>query len=112
MSATTEPVDWTGRLDAVAAWLPTATRAAVETFALSQFVRGEGAWALARQSAAMDEARAQREASWAVSGALDWSAQARRPSHAEIAQRRGEPVDRAASLAAALDLAARHQAAS
>lgn len=58
--------------------------------ALCQFLIRQGAHALARQTAAMEDARALREASHAVSGALDWSAQAGRPSHAELTRRRGE----------------------
>jgi len=54
--------------------------------------RAEWAWTdRARQE---EEARltAQREASHAISAAIDWSAQSRRPSHAELERRRAEVV--------------------
>jgi len=54
--------------------------------------RAEWVWTdRARQD---EEARltAQREASHAISGALDWTAASRRPSHAELERRRAEVV--------------------
>jgi hypothetical protein len=81
-------VDWTGRRDFVAAWLPHATREAVEAFALRHFDRGESAAFLVAEQIERDELKAQREASYAVCEAEDWTAASRRPSHAQLVARR------------------------
>lgn len=51
---------------------------------------GIRAWANVQKAREADEERltARREASHAVSGALDWTAQSRRPSYAELTRRR------------------------
>jgi hypothetical protein len=89
----TEPsAYWGGRRAEVLAWLPCAPRGKLEAFALENFDRAEvAAWRID------DEAErayllAQREASYAISAALDWSAQSRRPSFAELQRRRGVPA--------------------
>ena len=79
---------WQGRRDSVAAWLPHATRQAVEAFAMRHFDRAESAaWCIAEEHRRA-ELLAQREASYAVSAALDWTEQSRRPSYAELTRRR------------------------
>jgi len=91
MSEVTENY-WQGRRASVAEWLPHATREAVEAFALRHFDRAESAaWCIAEEHRRADCA-AQRQASWAIADALDWSAQSRQPSHAELVQRRSVVV--------------------
>ncbi len=81
---------WQDRANEVAAWLPTATREAVEAFAWRHFQRAESAaWCIA-DGHRRDRLLAQREASLAISAALDWTAQSSRPSHFELVQRRSE----------------------
>ncbi len=79
---------WQDRANEVAAWLPHATREAVEAFALRHFDRAESAAYLIAEQIERDRLKAQREASYAVSAALDWTEQSRRPSHAELTRRR------------------------
>jgi len=83
---------WQARRDAVTAWLPHATREAVEAFALREFDRAESAAFLIAEQIERDRLKTQREASLAVSAAIDWSAQSRQPSHAELVQRRSVVV--------------------
>lgn len=76
------------RANEVAAWLPTATREAVEAFAWRHYQRAESAaWCIAEQHRRAD-LLAQRQASLAISAAIDWTAVSRRPSHAELQRRR------------------------
>ncbi len=91
MSEVTENY-WQGRRDSVAEWLPHATREAVEAFALRHFDRAESAAFLIAEQIERDRLKAQREASLAVSAAIDWSAQSRRPSYAELVRRRSVVV--------------------
>jgi len=79
---------WQARRDAVTAWLPHATREAVEAFALRHFDRAESAAFLIAEQAERDRLLALREASLAVSAAIDWSAQSRLPSWSELVRRR------------------------
>jgi len=81
--------DWQARRDAVAAWLPHASREAVEAFALRHFDRAESAAYLIAEGHRRDALQAQREASYAVSAAIDWTAVSRWPSHDELQRRRG-----------------------
>lgn len=87
MSEVTENY-WQARRDAVTAWLPHATREAVEAFALREFDRAESAAFLIAEQAERERLLALREASLAVSDALDWTEQSRRPSYAELVRRR------------------------
>ncbi len=80
--------EWAERRNAVTEWLPHATREAVEAFALRHFDRAESAAYLIAEQIERDQSKAQREASLAVSAALDWTAQSRRPSHAKLVRRR------------------------
>lgn len=80
--------DWPGRLTVVQEWLPTATRAALEQFALTQFNRAEIGWLATILANTDAELIAQRDASYAICEALDWTAESMRPSHAELVQRR------------------------
>lgn len=77
------------RRDAVIAWLPVAPRAALERFALRSFDRAEIGQFVVATSLRDAELLAQREASHAISEAVDWSAVAMAPSHAELKRRRG-----------------------
>ncbi len=83
---------WQDRANEVAAWLPTATREAVEAFAWRHFQRAESAAYLIAEGHRRDALEVQREASYAVSAALDWTAVSRRPSHAELQRRRSVVV--------------------
>ncbi len=81
---------WQDRANEVAAWLPTATREAVEAFAWRHYQRAEGAaWCIAEEHR-RDRLLAQREASLAISAAVDWTRQSTVPSFAELQRRRGE----------------------
>ncbi len=82
--------EWAERRNSVVAWLPHATREAVEAFALRHFDRAESAEFCIGEEHRRDRLLAQREASLAISAALDWSAVSRNPSHAELVRRRGE----------------------
>jgi len=87
-TASPELSEWADRRNAVLEWLPHATREAVEAFALRHFDRAESAAFLIAEQIERDRLLAQREASYAVSAAIDWSAQSRQPSHAELVRRR------------------------
>jgi len=91
-TASPELSEWAERRNSVVAWLPHATREAVEAFAWRHFQRAESAAFLVAEQIERDRLKAQREASWAVSEALDWSAQSRQPSHAELVRRRSVVV--------------------
>lgn len=80
--------EWTERRNSVVAWLPHATREAVEAFALRHFDRSESAAYLIAEQIERDQRIAERMASIEVSQALDWTKQARRPSYAELTRRR------------------------
>jgi len=90
MSANGE--NWQDRANDIAAWLPTATREAVEAFALRHFDRAESAAYLIAEQIERDRLLAQREASYAVCQAEDWAAVSRRPSHAQLVRRRSVVV--------------------
>ncbi len=80
--------DASRRASVVAAWLPTATREAVEAFAWRHYQRAESAaWCIAEQHR-RDALTAQRMASYAVCEAEDWTAASKRPSFAELTRRR------------------------
>jgi len=87
--STTEPFpDWDARRAAAQAWVRQADRPELEVWALRQHDRADCGW-LAVLVANRDETMvAQRQASWAISGALDWTAQSKRPSFAELRRRR------------------------
>lgn len=87
-SALPELSEWAERRNSVVAWLPHATREAVEAFALRHFDRAESAAYLIAEQIARDQRIAERMASIEVSQALDWTKQARRPSYAELTRRR------------------------
>lgn len=79
---------WQDRANAIAAWLPTATREALMAFAWRHFQRAESAaWCIAEEHR-RDRLLAQREASLAISAAVDWTAASKRPSFAELTRRR------------------------
>ena len=79
---------WQGRRDSVAAWLPHATREAVEAFAMRHFDRAESAAFLIAEQIERDQRIAERMSSIEVSQALDWTAQAAFPSFATLQRRR------------------------
>ncbi len=79
---------WQGRRDSVAAWLPHATREAVEAFALRHFDRAESAAFLIAEEHRRDRLLAQREASIEIAKAVDWTRQSTVPSFAELQRRR------------------------
>jgi len=79
---------WQDRANEVSAWLPTATRETVEAFAWRHYQRAESAAYLIAEGHRRDALQAQREASYAVSAAIDWAAVGRRPSHDELVRRR------------------------
>ncbi len=87
-TALPELSEWAERRNAVVAWLPHATREAVEAFALRHFDRAESAAFLIAEQIERDRRIAERMASIEVSQALNWTAQSRRPSHAELVRRR------------------------
>ncbi len=80
------------RRKSVVAWLPHATREAVEAFALRHFDRAESAAFLIAEQIERDQRIAERMASIEISQALDWSAQSRRPSHDELVRRRSAVI--------------------
>ncbi len=81
---------WQARANEVAAWLPTASREAVEAFAWRHFQRAEGAaWCIAEEHR-RDRLLAKREASIEIAKAVDWTRQSTVPSFAELQRRRGE----------------------
>ena len=83
---------WQARRDFVVAWMPHVDRATLQAFALRHFDRAESAEFLISEQLERDKRIAQRMASIEVSQALDWSAQSRRPSHAELVRRRSVVV--------------------
>ncbi len=87
-SALPAPSEWAERRNAVTVWLPHATREAVEAFALRHFDRAESAAFCIAEEHRRDRLLAQREASLAVSAAVDWTAASKRPSYAELTRRR------------------------
>lgn len=87
MSAPETANYWQDRANEVAAWLPHATREALMAFAWRHFQRAESAAYLIAEGHRRDALQAQREASYAVSAAIDWTAASRRPSHAELQRR-------------------------
>jgi len=79
---------WQDRANDIAAWLPTATREAVEAFAWRHFQRAESAaWCIAEQHR-RDDLTAERMASIEISQALDWTRQSTVPSFQELQRRR------------------------
>jgi len=92
VTALPELSEWAERRNAVTEWLPHAAREAVESFALRHFDRAESAAYLIAEQIERDRLLAKREASLAVSSALDWSAQSRQPSYAELVRRRSVVV--------------------
>lgn len=80
--------DYGARQAAVVAWLPVAPRAALERFALREFDRAEVGQLVVAMSLRDAELLAQREASYAISEAVDWADVATAPSHAELVRRR------------------------
>ncbi len=87
-TALPELSEWAERRNAVAAWLPHAAREAVEAFALRHFDRAESAEFCIGEEHRRADCAAQREASYAVCEAEDWTKQAARPSHAQLVRRR------------------------
>jgi len=79
---------WTDRREHFMQWLPCASRPELEARALREFDRAEGVAFLIAEQHRRDDLTAQREASYAVSAALDWTAISRNPSHAELVRRR------------------------
>ena len=79
--------EWAERRNSVVAWLPHATREAVEAFALRHFDRAESAEFCTGEEHRRADCAAQRQASWAIADALDWSAE--HPTFAELERRRG-----------------------
>lgn len=80
--------EWAKRRNSVVAWLPHATREAVEVFALRHYDRAESAAFLIAEQHRRDDLTAQRMASYAVCEAEDWTAASKRPSFAELTRRR------------------------
>ena len=87
-TALPELSEWAERRNSVVAWLPHATREAVEAFALRHFDRAESAAFCIGEEHRRADCAAKRQASWAIADALDWSAVSRNPSHAELVRRR------------------------
>ncbi len=87
-TALLELSEWAERRNSVVAWLPHATREAVEAFALRHFERAESAAFLIAEQIERDRRIAERMASIEVSQALDWTAQAAVPSFATLQRRR------------------------
>ena len=89
-TALPELSEWAVRRNSVVAWLPHATREAVEALALRHFDRAESAEFCIGEEHRRADCVAQRDASLAIADALDWTAQSSRPSHAELVRRRSE----------------------
>ncbi len=87
-TALPELSEWAERRNAVVAWLPHATREAVEAFALRHFDRAESAAFLIAEQIERDRRIAERMASIEISKALDWTRQSTVPSFQELQQRR------------------------
>ncbi len=79
---------WTDRREHFMQWLPCASRPELEARALREFDRAESAAFCIAEGHRRDALQAQREASYAVSAALDWTAVSRRPSHSQLQRRR------------------------
>ena len=90
VTALPELSEWAERRNSVVAWLPHATRDAVEAFALRHFDRAESAAFLVAEQIECDQRIAERMASIEISQALDWTAQSSRPTAAELVRRRSE----------------------
>jgi len=88
-TALPELSEWAERRNSVVAWLPHATREAVEAFALRHFDRAESAEFCIGEEHRRADCAAQRQASWAIADALDWSAESKHPTFAELERRRG-----------------------
>jgi len=80
--------EWAERRNSVVAWLPHATREAVEAFALRHFDRAESAAFCIGEEHRRADCAAQRQASWAIADALDWSAESKHPTFADLERRR------------------------
>ncbi len=87
-TALPELSEWAERRNSVVAWLPHATREAVEVFALRHYDRAESAAFLIAEQIERDRRIAERMASIEISQALDWTKQAGRPSFAVLQRRR------------------------
>jgi len=87
-TALPELSEWAKRRDCVVAWLPHASREAVEVFALRHFDRAESAAFCIGEEHRRADCAAQRQASWAIADALDWSAESKHPTFAELERRR------------------------
>jgi hypothetical protein len=86
---TEPPYYWQDRRAKFVTWMGTASRADLEGACLQHFDRAEvSEWCAADEHHRADML-AQRQASYAISDALDWGAQSRRPSFAELQRRRG-----------------------
>jgi len=83
-----DPRDWLGRQEAVRRWMPYASRGALECFAWTEFNRADTATFHIIDERERADLLAQRQASLAISAAIDWTAVSRRPSHAELQRRR------------------------
>jgi len=79
---------WTDRREHFMQWLPCASRPELEARALREFDRAESAAFCVANERRVAELLAQREASLAISAAVDWSRQAGRPSFAVLQRRR------------------------
>ena len=80
--------EWAKRRNSVVAWLPHATREAVEVFALRHYDRAESAAFLIAEQHRRDDLTAERMASIEISQALDWARQSTVPSFQELQRRR------------------------
>ncbi len=87
VTALPELSEWQNRANEVAAWLPHATREALMAFAWRHFQRAESAACCIAEEHRRADCAAQRQASWAIADALDWSAE--HPTFAELERRRG-----------------------
>ncbi len=87
-TALPELSEWAERRNSVVAWLPHATRDAVEAFALRHFDRAESAEFCIGEEHRRADCAAQREASYAVCEAENWTAASKRASYAELTRRR------------------------
>jgi len=87
-TALPELSEWAERRNSVVAWLPHATREAVEAFALRHFDRAESAEFCIGEENRRADCAAKRQASWAIADALDWSAESKHPTFAELERRR------------------------
>lgn len=81
--------DWDARREVARAWVKWAARAELEEWALRQHDRADCGWLGVLVANEGEALIAQREASHAISAAVDWTAASRRPSFAELQRRRG-----------------------